>query len=63
MAPWLLALALEHRPPGVTYFSMHARKDCVFAELCEGARRSSYYQAWVTQETREDRMAAAGGIN
>jgi len=44
---------LEMRPPGDTHFSVVPVPECDGAEVCEGARRSTFYRSWVRQETYE----------
>jgi hypothetical protein len=45
---------LEARPPGDTYFSVVPVPQCDGAEVCEGAKRSTFYDSWVRQETYEE---------
>jgi hypothetical protein len=54
---WLLFLLLKTMPPGTTPYSV-VRADCPpAAEVCEGARRSSFYGGWVRQETAAEGKA------
>ncbi|HEV8244372.1 MAG TPA: hypothetical protein VGP93_01255 [Polyangiaceae bacterium] len=50
-APWLLALLVQHAPPGNTAFSVELAGECKNAEVCEGARWSDFYSAWIRKES------------
>ncbi len=48
----LLSLLVSTAPPGNTAFSVEVASDCApDAPECEGARRSSFYGAWVRKES------------
>src|SRR5262245_10043314 len=52
-ASWLFALLVQHAPPGNTAFSVEVVNDCKTAQVCEGARWSELYSAWIRKETAE----------
>ncbi len=52
-ASWLFALLVQHAPPGNTAFSVEVVNDCNSAQVCEGARWSDFYSAWIRKETPE----------
>lgn len=52
-ASWLFALLVQHAPPGNTAFSVEIVNDCHGAQVCEGARWSDFYSAWIRKESPE----------
>jgi hypothetical protein len=52
-ASWLFALLVQHAPPGNTAFSVEIVNDCNAATVCEGARWSDFYSAWIRKESPE----------
>lgn len=52
-ATWLFALLVQHAPPGNTAFSVEVANDCSSSNICEGARWSDFYSAWIRKESAE----------
>ncbi len=50
---WLFALLVQHAPPGNTAFSVELASDCASEQVCEGARWSDFYSAWIRKESAE----------
>jgi hypothetical protein len=49
----LLALLVQHAPPGQTALSVELARECTRAATCEDARWSNFYSGWVRRESAE----------
>lgn len=61
----LLSLLIQHTTPGATGFSVHVVEQCTGSLACsvDGARWSSFYDAWVTRESRQQAIQRYGVIS